>query len=212
MSNKTLSPQQEKAAEKVFFESGLKGAAIGLGLGLAATAFTIRRSPDFRALSKPMQSLMAVSTTTAGFLFASDRAVSQYENDVLGYTDEEMLANLRSDRVSDEHLSTFDRSLRYLNDNRWSFIGVSWAASMVGALGYSFSNKYLTTQQKVVQARMYAQAVTIAVLMASATVSMYVGDEGKTRKEQPDAQLRAVLELPDSISPKHESKMVKQSS
>ncbi|KAG2210475.1 hypothetical protein INT47_002417 [Mucor saturninus] len=212
MSNKTLSPQQEKTAEKVFFESGLKGAAIGLGLGLAATAFTIRRSPDFRALSKPMQSLMAVSTTTAGFLFASDRAVSQYENDVLGYTDEEMLANLRSDRVSDEHLSTFDRSLRYLNDNRWSFIGVSWAASMVGALGYSFSNKYLTTQQKVVQARMYAQAVTIAVLMASATVSMYVGDEGKTRKEQPDAQLRAVLELPDSISPKHESKMVKQSS
>lgn len=82
---------------------------------------------------------------------------------------------------------------------------------MVGALGYSFSNKYLTTQQKVVQARMYAQAVTIAVLMASATVSMYVGDEEKGRKEQPDAQLRAVLELPDSISPKHESKMVKQS-
>lgn len=90
--------------------------------------------------------------------------------------------------------------------------GVSWAASMVGALGYSFSNKFLTTQQKVVQARMYAQAVTIAVLMASATVSIYVGDEGKTRKEQPDAQLRAVLELPDAISPKHESKMVKQSS
>lgn len=83
---------------------------------------------------------------------------------------------------------------------------------MVGALGYSFSNKYLTTQQKVVQARMYAQAVTIAVLMVSATVSMYVGDDGKTRKEQPDAQLRAVLELPDSVSPKHESKMVKQSS
>lgn len=83
---------------------------------------------------------------------------------------------------------------------------------MVGALGYSFSNKYLSTQQKVVQARMYAQAVTIAVLMVSASVSMYVGDDGKNRKEQPDAQLRAVLELPDSISPKHESKMVKQSS
>lgn len=81
---------------------------------------------------------------------------------------------------------------------------------MVGALGYSFSNKYLTTQQKVVQARMYAQAVTIAVLMASAGLSIYVGDDDKPRKEQPDAQLRAVLSLPDSISPKSESKMVKQ--
>jgi hypothetical protein len=93
------------------------------------------------------------------------------------------------------------------------FAGFSWAASMVGALGYSFSNKFLTTQQKVVQARMYAQAVTVAVLLASASVSIYVGDDDKKpRKEQPDAQLRAVLELPDSISPKHESKMVKQSS
>lgn len=84
---------------------------------------------------------------------------------------------------------------------------------MVGALGYSFSNKYLTTQQKVVQARMYAQAVTIAVLMISAGVSVYVGDEDKKNKrELPDAQLRAVLELPHPMSPKHESKMVKQSS
>ncbi|KAI9362613.1 hypothetical protein BD770DRAFT_381403 [Pilaira anomala] len=209
---KLLSEQQEKRSEEIFYQSGLKGAVIGLGLGLAATALTARKSADFRALSRPYKAILAASTTAAGFLFASDRAVSKYENETLGYTDEDMLRELRSNRVPDEHLSTFDRSLRYLNDNRWSFIGISWAASMVGALGYSFSNKYLTTQQKVVQARMYAQAVTIAVLMASATVSMYVGDDEKSRKEQPDAQLRAVLELPDSISPKHESKMVKQSS
>lgn len=61
--------------------------------------------------------------STAGFLFAADKAVSKYEMDVLGYTDEDMLRELRSNRVPDEHLSTFDRSLRYLNDNRWSFIG-----------------------------------------------------------------------------------------
>ena len=46
--------------------------------------------------------------------------------------------------------------------------------------------------------------------MASAGLSIYVGDDDKPRRELPDAQLRAVLELPDSISPKHESKMVKQ--
>ena len=67
---------------------------------------------------------------------------------------------------------------------------------MVGAFGYSFSNRFLTTQQKVVQARMYAQAVTLAVLMASAGLSIYMGDDKKTYKDAPDAQLRAVLELP----------------
>jgi hypothetical protein len=76
---------------------------------------------------------------------------------------------------------------------------MSWAASMVGALGYSFSNKYLTTQQKVVQARMYAQGITILVLMASAGISIYIGDDKKSRKEEPDYQLRRVLEIPDPV-------------
>lgn len=72
----------------------------------------------------------------------------------------------------------------------------SWLVSMAGALTYSFSNKYLSTQQKVVQARMYAQAVTIAVLMASAGLSVYAKDDEKEQHDEPDAQLRAVLELP----------------
>lgn len=62
MSAKQLTPQQAKVADKLYFESGAKGAVIGLGLGLAATVFTFRRSPEFRALSRPFQSLMAVSS------------------------------------------------------------------------------------------------------------------------------------------------------
>jgi hypothetical protein len=65
-----------------------------------------------------------VKGTTAGFLFASDRAVTEYENRELGYTDEEMISLLQRNPQSEEHLSSFDRSLRYLNDNRWSFIGM----------------------------------------------------------------------------------------
>jgi hypothetical protein len=61
--------------------------------------------------------------TTAGFLFASDRAVTEYENRELGYADEEIIASLQQNRSPVKHLSTFDRSMTYLNDNRWSFIG-----------------------------------------------------------------------------------------
>ncbi|KAG1444391.1 hypothetical protein G6F56_010316 [Rhizopus delemar] len=196
-----LTPEQEKTRQNLYFTSGLKGAAIGLGLGALATAFTLKRSPEFKALSRPLQSIMAVSGASAGFLFASDSAVSAYENREMGYTDEDMIQSLLEHK-EDQNLSTFDKSLQYLNKNRWSFIGMSWAVSMAGAFGYSFSNRYLTTQQKVVQARMYAQAVTIAVLMASAGISIYVGDDEKTKKELPDPQLRAVLELPYSASPK----------
>ncbi|KAG0750193.1 hypothetical protein G6F57_000452 [Rhizopus arrhizus] len=202
MSSIVLTPEQEKTRQSIYYSNGLKGALVGLGLGVAATVFTMRRSPEFRSLSRPLQSIMAASSTTAGFLFASDSAVTHYENRALGYADETVLQRMmhRKKETDDANLSTFDQSLRYLNENRWSFIGLSWAASMAAALGYSFSNRYLTTQQKIVQSRMYAQAVTIAVLMASAGISIYVGEDEKNRKEAPDPQLRAVLELPDSAS------------
>lgn len=61
MSGKILSSEQEKTSERIMLESGFKGAAIGLGIGAIATVMTFRRSPDFRALSRPLQSLMAVS-------------------------------------------------------------------------------------------------------------------------------------------------------
>ncbi|RCH82961.1 hypothetical protein CU098_007743 [Rhizopus stolonifer] len=207
---KFLTPEQAQTRDKIFYTSGAKGALIGLGIGAAATAFVLKKSPEFRALSRPLQSIMAASTTTAGFLFASDRAATEFENHELGYADEEMINSLRRGTAVEENASTFDRSMEYLNKNRWSVIGLSWAVSMVGALGISFSNRYLTTQQKLVQARMYAQAVTIAVLMASAGVSIYVGDDGKNHKEEPDPQLRAVLALPSEKA--SEPKMVKQTS
>ena len=67
---------------------------------------------------------------------------------------------------------------------------------MVACLAHTFSNPYLNTQQKLVQARMYSQAATVVVLMASAAVSIYVGEDEKQLVDQPDDELRAVLNLP----------------
>jgi hypothetical protein len=56
-------------------------------------------------------------------LFASENAVSAYENRELGYMDEIMFEELRQEIKPVQNLSTFDKSLHYLNENRWSFIG-----------------------------------------------------------------------------------------
>lgn len=217
---KTLTKEQEKELDHISFVAGVKGAAVGASIGAVATYMTYKRSSSFRQLSRAMQSIFLASgravlfviTTilsfanmtgtggATGYLFAADRAASRYANYELGYADETMVTNL-------EHLRTFrkhpdetstHRALRYLNDNRWPLIGGSWAVSMVGALGYTFSNKYLTTQQKLVQARMYAQAATLVVLLASASLSIYMGDDHdkQSQVDEPDAQLRAVLNLP----------------
>ena len=56
-------------------------------------------------------------------------------------------------------------------------MGGSWLASMAIALGLVGRNPYLTGAQKLVQARVYAQGLTVAVLIV--TAAFEIGDRNK---------------------------------
>ena len=62
-------------------------------------------------------------------------------------------------------------------ENRYPIVAGSWVLSMGVALGIVGRSPHLSTQQKLVQARVYAQGLTIAVLIA--TAAFEVGDRGK---------------------------------
>lgn len=68
-------------------------------------------------------------------------------------------------------------------DNRYPIVGVSWVLSMGIALGIVGRSPYLSTQQKLVQARVYAQTLTIAVLIATATFEVGDREKGEGRWE-----------------------------
>lgn len=57
--------------------------------------------------------------------------------------------------------------MAWLQKNRYSIVFGSWVASMGAALGIVGRSPYLTTQQKLVQARVYAQGFTIAAVIVS---------------------------------------------
>ncbi|RUS33321.1 hypothetical protein BC938DRAFT_472103 [Jimgerdemannia flammicorona] len=213
MANRQLTKAQEEGHMKATINGGFKGAIAGLGLGLIAT-IAVGKAPAFQSLKPAYKSLFVVSDlcnwpnlcanliflcpsgTSAGMLFGADSAREKYEKTQLGYMDE----NEFGDKAARHYVSgptTKDKVLDYLNDNRWTIIGVSWVASLAGSLAYTFSNKYLNAQQKLVQARMYAQAFTIAILMASAGISIAQGDDSKGKVDESDVRLRAVLGLPE---------------
>lgn len=62
-------------------------------------------------------------------------------------------------------------------EHRYPIVAGSWVLSMGLALGIVGRSPHLSTQQKLVQARVYAQTLTIAVLIA--TAAFEVGDRGK---------------------------------
>jgi Hypoxia induced protein conserved region len=59
------------------------------------------------------------------------------------------------------------RARDWAAEHRYGIVGVSWVASMAIALGLVRRNPHLTGKQKLVQSRVYAQGLTVAVLLAS---------------------------------------------
>lgn len=68
-------------------------------------------------------------------------------------------------------------------DHRYPIVTASWVLSMALSLGVVSRNRYLTTPQKLVQARMYAQGLTLLVLVASAGFEVADARQGKGNYE-----------------------------
>jgi len=62
-------------------------------------------------------------------------------------------------------------------------VGACWVASIVGSFALVGRNPYLTGPQKLVQARVYAQGLTVAVLVASAAFELQDQKKGVGRWE-----------------------------
>ena len=60
------------------------------------------------------------------------------------------------------------RLLAWGRENRYPIVGASWLLSMGLAFAIVGRSPYLTTSQKIVQARVYAQGLTLAVLIGTA--------------------------------------------
>lgn len=73
--------------------------------------------------------------------------------------------------------SSFQKIMDWGKENRYPIVGGSWVASMIIALGLVGRSPHLSTQQKIVQARVYAQGLTLAVVVA--TAAFEIGDKGK---------------------------------
>lgn len=203
---KILTVPEKRNQSHVSFIEGCKGAAYGLGLGVVASAISFRFSPAFRALSRPYQMSMLATGGVSGYLFGSEQAAFNYKNQTLGYVDHKTMDR----RVQQNYkaLGSEKKVMRFINEHRWALLGATWASSMVGAYAYSFRvNKTLTLNQKLFHARIYAQFITLAAVMASAGLAYYVDEnDKKLLKDIPENKLRAVLELPTSEL--HKSQMI----
>lgn len=164
---------------RAVLKGGSFGTVIGLVGGWAGVMAASRRFHTIRNLTLPMKAFLITSTSTFVGIVAADHSSRQFEADRnvnLQYLGE------REERLRREELSQMsfgNRISAWAREEKYKIIGATWIASIVGSFVLVGRNPYLSGQQKLVQARVYAQGLTLAVLCASAAFEIHDQRKGQ---------------------------------
>lgn len=160
-------------------KGGSVGAIAGLATGYVGVVAASRRFASIRNLTLPMKAFLVSSTGTFASIIAADHSSRAFDTE--HYQSKSFLkdreARLRSEEVSG--MTVKDRVFDYVRREKYKIIGLTWVASMVGSWVLVGRNPYLSGQQKLVQARVYAQGLTLAVLCATAAFEIHDQRQGR---------------------------------
>ncbi|TPX16800.1 uncharacterized protein E0L32_012365 [Thyridium curvatum] len=179
---KVMTKEEEAAHYHEVVKGGLIGGGIGLVAGLAGVVGASRRYPAFRGLTLPFRAFLVTSSGTFGAIILAERNSVEFgkAQDPRNFYKDEAQRALEAARAQE---SSSQRALAWARENRYRIVVSSWLASVAVALAIVGRNKYLTTSQKVVQARVYAQGLTLAVLIATAALEVGDAKRGTGRYE-----------------------------
>lgn len=151
------------------YQATVRGAMKGSAAGLAAsapTAYLLHRSwAPFRGLSLPIKAFFVTSATIMTGIIAADKSGIAYDKE--HYTDKgaQLLKRYASQEEKQwDQLSRKDKALTWAKENKFSVVAGSWVASMAGTFSY-IQTQPLSFAQKLVQARVWAQGLTLASLV-----------------------------------------------
>ena len=165
---KILTKEQEAAHYNETLKGGTVGGFGGLALGTLGVMAASRRYAFFRGLTLPLRAFLITSAGTFGGIIAADHWSRAYEK--ASNPKDVEFHQREKERIQRENAGkTFtERAMEFGRKERYKIVAGSWIASMLAAFSIVNRNKYLSGQQKLVQARVYAQFLTLGVLVASA--------------------------------------------
>ncbi|KAL2199136.1 hypothetical protein P885DRAFT_30998 [Corynascus similis CBS 632.67] len=180
---KVISKEEEQEHYSRVVRGGLIGGTAGLAVGLAGVILGAKRYPVIRQLTLPFRSFLVTSSGTFGAIVVAERYSIDFQrsHDAMNnYLEESHRAVEEARRTQ---LSERQKLLDWGRENRYTIVFASWIAAMGVAMAMVGRNKYLSTSQKLVQARVYAQGLTLAVLIATAAFETADAKSGKGRWE-----------------------------
>lgn len=185
--------EREKEAHKLYvLTEGAKGLFYGGVLSFGVYAYLKHRHPlKFKNFNTSIKTCILTMPTIGMAAFWADQGSIEFDRKM--YLGEYQEGKLMEEYNEWKKLSLSDKAITVLNDNKYKIIITSWAASMYGSWVFVNRDKIMTTAQKAVQARMYAQAITIVLLLSTIFLAMKE-DEMNKNKPAPVPEWKRIVD------------------
>ncbi|KAH3660573.1 hypothetical protein OGAPHI_007159 [Ogataea philodendri] len=172
---------------------GINGFCLGTLISVGIYALAPKHYPKLFKLPWSIRTATAIMPPAFTTAVNAELASTKFDNEM--YSSE-----FQQRKVLEEHrrwarLSPTEKFVESLSNSKYKIITGLWAASMVGSWMYVDRDPLLTKTQKFVQARMYAQFITVGLLLGSIGLSVYEEKHHLNNTEKgEDSYLREVLE------------------
>ncbi|KAK6459120.1 uncharacterized protein RJT20DRAFT_12096 [Scheffersomyces xylosifermentans] len=189
---KIITNEEREAHIAHITTEGMKGLFYGSVLSLGLFTYLKTKHPvRFNSFNTSIKTCIVTMPTIATGAFWADQG--SWEFDKKMHSSEHEESKMLQEYRDWNRLSTSDKIFTALNDNKYKIILSAWAASMYGSWVFVNRDKIMNTAQKAVQARMYAQGITILLLLSTILLAMKEEEINKT-KPKPIPEWKKILQ------------------
>lgn len=193
---KIVSQEELAAHDNATIRGALEGTLASAAVAVPGFMMLNRRWAYYRALPLPLKVMGGVMIVAPCLAIQAERRGLEFDREHywVGAGKNEMDREAAAEQAKWDALSTGEKVRDWATRHQYSIILGSWALSMGVAGGIISRNKYQSIPQKVVQARMWAQGLTIGVLVAAGILTHRSRQETAVRRLPADHSWQTLLE------------------
>lgn len=166
---KLASEQEIESYQSHIIQSGVKGSAVGVATSVGL-GYYLRKTPFLRSMTPTIKTFMFLAPVLICGVTAVEWASLQFDMEQYDFGEAEKSKKEAREKI--DALPTLERFKIRAAEHKYKIIVGAWAGSLAGSFWWINRDKLLSKSQKIVQARMYAQALTIVILLGSMIMSV----------------------------------------
>jgi len=192
---KILTEEELKQHNSATIRGAAEGTLAGLAIAIPGSLILNRRWGYYRSLPLSLKMLGAIFVTVPALAIQAERRGLEFDRSQWsGAGKMELDREAQEAREAWEALSARNKISNWLINHQYSVMAGGWLGTGAVAGTIIWRDKYLTTPQKLVQVRMWAQAMAVGLILAGGLLTHRAQLDAASKPRTTDHSWAAILE------------------